>query len=357
MPSSLIVEVARVEEVADHPNADRLQLARVKQWWTAVKAGEFAAGDLAVYVPPDVVLPEPLAEEWGVAAYCSRLPQNPDGTRPPGLRTRAARLRGVPSFGFLRTAEPGMVEGDSVVDRYGLSKFTPPAPVGAGEPVDAPAAFHRDTGVESFGNFPGVFADGEPVLLTEKIHGTNCRLGLVGDGEEAAFFAGSARLAVAEFSGKGVRSLYWRPLTDAVKAFLASLRADAGADAVLFGEVFGPKVQDMAYGRGEPDFRAFDASAGGRYLDHAELTARLAEAGVPQAPVVYEGPFSAAAVAEHTDGPTTLCAAAEAGRFAGREGVVIRPPVESFDPRVGRRILKSVSADYLARRGKPTDNG
>ena len=356
MPSSLIVEVVCVEEVADHPNADRLQLARVKQWWTAVKAGAFAAGDLAVYVPPDVVLPEPLAEAWGVAPYCSRLPQRPDGTRPPGLRTRAARLRGVPSFGFLRAAEPGMAEGESVVDRYGLAKFEPPAQLTAGDAVAAPPGFHRYTDLESFGNFPGVFADSEPVLLTEKIHGTNCRLGLVATDDGPEFFAGSSRLAVAEFS-KGRRSLYWTPMTDAARAFLTALRADTGADAVLFGEVFGPKVQDMSYGRPAPDFRAFDASAGGRYLDHADLTARLAEAGVPQAPVLYEGPFSPSVVAAHTDGPTTLCDASQAGRFAGREGVVVRPPTESFDPQIGRRILKSVSADYLARGGKATDNG
>jgi hypothetical protein len=59
-------------------------------------------------------------------------------------------------------------------------------------------------------------------------------------------------------------------------------------------------------------------------------------------------------VEEHTYGPTTLCPPESAGRFSGREGCVVTPVRERYSPELGgsgRVILKSISADYLARKG------
>ena len=49
-----------------------------------------------------------------------------------------------------------------------------------------------------------------------------------------------------------------------------------------------------------------------------------------------------------------MCSPDKAGPFKGREGIVISPDKERFAVTqwfVGRAILKSVSADYLARKG------
>jgi hypothetical protein len=48
-----------------------------------------------------------------------------------------------------------------------------------------------------------------------------------------------------------------------------------------------------------------------------------------------------------------------AGKFGGREGCVVTPVVERYDPDLGgggRVILKSISADYLARKGGTDDH-
>src|SRR4051794_4365439 len=105
--SSLIVRVCRVDEVLAHPNADRMAIAVLKGWRTCIRrdpatgATQFRPGDLAVYFPPDCVLPEPLAERLGVKNYLQPLPPGPDGVRPPGGRVRVARLRGQQSFGLI----------------------------------------------------------------------------------------------------------------------------------------------------------------------------------------------------------------------------------------------------------------
>jgi hypothetical protein len=66
-------------------------------------------------------------------------------------------------------------------------------------------------------------------------------------------------------------------------------------------------------------------------------------------PVLYVGPFDPALVEEWTNGPTTQ--AEVKSRFKGREGCVITPLTETYHPDLGRVVLKSVSADYLDRKG------
>jgi hypothetical protein len=76
--------------------------------------------------------------------------------------------------------------------------------------------------------------------------------------------------------------------------------------------------------------------------------------GVEMVPYLCRGPFSLEMVAEMTDGPTTICNPADAGKFKGREGVVIRPVKERYSPDLpnyGRVVLKSVSVDYYERKG------
>lgn len=69
-------------------------------------------------------------------------------------------------------------------------------------------------------------------------------------------------------------------------------------------------------------------------------------------PVLYRGPFSIKTLEEHTSGPTTICDPKKAGSFKGREGIVATPVKEvHYCPVLNkRRIVKSVSADYHARK-------
>ena len=124
---------------------------------------------------------------------------------------------------------------------------------------------------------------------------------------------------------------------------------------MVFGELYGSGVQDMAYGLagGAKGFRAFDIAVDGKYLDHdakAEALSAMASRWCRRSTgsVLWE------AVEEHTYGPTTMCPPDAAGRFGGREGCVITPVIERYHTGLGdsgRVILKSISADYLARKG------
>lgn len=371
--STLIVDVCAIEEIKAHPKADRLELARAKNWWCVVPKDKYQPGHKVVYVPPDSVLPPDLAERWGIAKYCVPLGADITGERPPGLRVRASRFRQMPSFGTIQDPDdPTWEIGLDVRDYYGITKYEPPLKANDGDAAPDVPAFHKYTGIENLGNFPGILQDGEEVVITEKLHGTNCRVGLVFAPDDDGvgrwvYMAGSHSIRRKEYNEKGQRSLYWMPLAEGNDKFDCPLskllqavlgEKNAGAAVIVFGEVFGAGVQDMSYGQKGKSFRAFDISVDGQFLDYEDKARFCRIAGVEMVPFLYRGPYSFAKVEELVDGPTTICeASAIPEAFKGREGIVITPAVERFDmmlggPHSGRVILKYISVDYHERRNK-----
>jgi hypothetical protein len=65
-------------------------------------------------------------------------------------------------------------------------------------------------------------------------------------------------------------------------------------------------------------------------------------------PILYEGEFDYEQAKALTIGDSVLCPSQKV-----REGIVIKPEVESNHPNVGRKILKLISDQYLL--GKNSD--
>jgi RNA ligase (TIGR02306 family) len=117
----------------------------------------------------------------------------------------------------------------------------------------------------------------------------------------------------------------------------------------MLGETYGPGVQDLAYGKAL-GLRVFAAAFGYRgeqqYQDWSVVEGSLKDRfGFETVPVLYRGPFSEAIMRLHTDGTTSM------GEGHIREGIVMLPEVERIAALIGRVCLKSVSADYLTRKG------
>ncbi len=340
--SSIIVEVVDIEDVRPHTNADRLFLARIKGWQTVIKKLEdgtpqFSPGDRVVYIPPDSTLPRALAERLGVVNYLSER-TNLDGERE--LVVKRVRLRGEPSYGFvIAPDDPAWPAGTDVREHYGIGKFRPPVKFQAGDSEAAHPLFHRYTDVENLRNFPEVFSGGEEVIVSEKIHGTNARIGYV----EGLLVAGSHGLQRRRPEPEEMATnLYWFPATlEPVMSLLEALK-DRHKVAILYGEIYGSRVQKLHYGRrGTLGFAAFDLYADERYLDHDDFQSLCESHGVATVPVLGRGPYSLDFVRGLSRGKTTL------PDDHIREGVVVRPARERRDPRVGRAILKYLSDDYL----------
>ena len=326
MASSLIVPVATIDSIAPHPGADRLEIAQVLGWQVVVPKGRHRPGDRVVYFPPEAIVPKEHSDRFGVTQYLAN------------GRVKCARLRGVPSYGFLFAAETEDPVGTNLAAHYGVTKHEPPIRPFAGDALPDHDWFPRYTDLENVRNFPDVLRPGEQVVFTEKVHGSNCRVGIV----RGQRMAGSNRIRRKEPSSRMHENPYWLPFT--LPPVVALLEHFAAGDerVVLYGESYGRGVQSFHYGaRSALGFAAFDLRVGDRFLDWDELQAALQRFAVPAVPVVYQGPFQKELLAQHAAGKTLF------DDQHIREGVVVRPVHERWDERVGRVVMKYIADDYL----------
>ncbi len=329
--SKLRVTVTPIERIERHPNADALELAHVLGWQLVVKKGAHQAGDLVVYFPPDTVLPEEVSDRFGVTKYLAK------------GRIRCARLRGEPSFGLaVKPDDPTWEVGRDVALHYGATKWEPPLRPSAGDADTPHPLFVEYTEIENLRNYPDLFAEGEEVEVTEKLHGTSCRVGLI----EGVEMAGSHRLRRKRPAEEELhRNTYWYPWSiPGVRDLLGEL-GTSHRQVILFGEVFGPGIQSLHYGlKNAIAFRAFDLMLDFRYVDADEFKALCDSHNIPRVPVLAGSlPFSLPTIRSLSGGPTSLMD--KAAHI--REGVVVRPVRERRDPKLGRVILKYLSDEYL----------
>ncbi|MEU6984414.1 RNA ligase (ATP) [Streptomyces sp. NPDC046324] len=336
-----------------HPNADALELAQVGLYRAVVAKGAYRSGDVAVYIPEQAVLPTALVDELGLTGRLAGKASD---------RVKAVRLRGELSQGIVCRPQAladvdltaAAAEGTDFAELLGITKWVPPIPPTMSGDVEVAPDLLPWVDIENLQRYPDIFEPGEPVVLTEKLHGTACL---------TTYSAEDGRVQVSSkgFGAKGLalkedpRNLYWRAVHGhGVPAVAARLAARLGARRIgLFAEVYGAGVQDLGYGanaRGEQvGYAVFDVSAEidgqVRWLDPAEVL----EAGeLPLVPRLYEGPYDLDVVVGLASGRETV-----SGRELHlREGVVIRPATERYSPVVGgRAIAKAVSPAYLTRKG------
>lgn len=333
--STLHIPVTTIDELKPHTNADALDIAVVGGWQCVVKKDEYQAGDKVVYFPPDTVLPEQWIEHFGVGDYTSK------------GRIRQARLRGEPSFGLVvKPDDPSWEVGQDVADYYGATKYEPPPKVMPGDSVAGHPLFPAYTEVENLRSFPDVFVPGEPVAISEKIDGTNVRLGIV----EGQRMAGSRKLRRAEPEDyKG--NTYWFPWTLPEVAKLLAKCAENHTSVVLYGEVYGRGIQKLHYGQKGVAFAAFDLLLDGQFVGIDEFLLLTRAHGVATVPYFDVGQtmYSLDMVRAYASGKATI------GGDHIREGVVVKPVEERTDPKLGRVILKYVSDEYLLKKKDKDD--
>ncbi len=371
------IEVVVVKAVLPHPQADRLEIAKVLDTQFVTAKGDFTPGDLCVYFPPDMLIPESVGEILGISNYLKPTVY-PGDLEKSKCRIGAIRLRGVASFGFGISVYVLAIDGDSshslvcswdkctegtdVTEVFSGVKYQPPVTHCRGDSMRQPGVFHKYTDIQHFYRYASAIPAGTPVRITEKIHGTNSRVGRVMD-DGFEFMCGTHRRRVKPKDTHGRASLYWVPLTEDMQDMLEFI-ARAGefrlsvdvnteeppkpANVIVFGEIYGNKVSSMDYatpcGKG---YRVFDISVNGEYLDWPDVHTYCSLFDIETVPVLYQGPFSPELVDRYINGPTTLADPEKIRcKFKGREGIVITPLQEQYSEQVGRMILKAVSADY-----------
>jgi RNA ligase (TIGR02306 family) len=376
--SNFKVELLRLSDVEPHPGADRLDLAIVGPKDTAyrcvVQKDRFKSGELVAYIPEGSILPYDLIEQMGLSGALAGAQKN---------RVKAVKIRGILSQGLVWKPEEGWdawfersaplklqtslkrgvelpYEGADIAEALGITKYAPPIPVNmAGKMQGDAPAFSDHTDMENIKKYSELFKNGETVYVTEKIHGT--QMSVIFDGETFKISSKGVlhknRATLAEEAG----NLYWQAFHNSgiergIRALFELLREKDGILALqLVGEVYG-KVQDLTYGMSQGHkFAAFDlrlclSDNTPRYVDSADFFSMMSVAEIPVVPLLYVGPYSYEQVKHLTSGNTVAATVKQI-----REGVVVKPARERNDYQHGRVILKSISEDYLIRKGNVTE--
>ena len=362
--STIRITIETIDSIHNHPNADRLEIAHVLGTQTIVGKGEFQPGDRIVFFPPDILIPLRIAEVLGVRQYLKHAlweDDNGDVTKRQ-CRVAACRLRGIPSYGFIASVPDDIPDRETdLTDYYCAVQYEPPVKLTMqGDQITEPVNFHRYTTIEHYYRYAHTLEPGTMVRVTEKIHGTNCRLSSLNIDGLDGFVCGSHRTAQKEVTATGKPSLYWEPLNRDPNLQTALQKLSQFGDVIIYGEIFGRGIQDMDYGirEGRIGFRVFDISINSRYMDWSHLHTTCVGYGLQLVPLLYLGQFDPRLLETWTNGPTSVVENESQinSKFKGREGCVITPLTEIYHEDVGRVVLKSVSADYLDRRGAK-DNG
>jgi RNA ligase (TIGR02306 family) len=86
-----LASIETITDLIDHPNADRLSIAKVLGWQSIVKKNEFNKGDKIVFVVIDTILPN---APWSEFLMDKNNPEKP-------IRLRTVKLRGEYSQGLV----------------------------------------------------------------------------------------------------------------------------------------------------------------------------------------------------------------------------------------------------------------
>ena len=298
-------EVVKIVSVDRHPNADRLEIAKfafksgiVPDYQVVTGKGDFRVGDHAVYISDDMMVPIHIKE---FEFLKTRLDYK--GTT--HYRVKAAKLRGHISTGlFVKPAEEWKL-GTDVSKYLGVIKYVSPADAAATAHSDYsgkklgwfdrlikrfskkffPSAKVPEYGVLSLRKVPDLFTEGEPVIVTEKIHGSNIRFGKIG----RRIYIGSHRTEKTDsrpwilrklfpakrgagFYGTDVWSKWFNRIFDNDNKL-----GELPNNIIFYGELFGPGIQPWTYGLKHTEVMVYDAydTKSKRWLDRVEVLSAL----------------------------------------------------------------------------------
>jgi RNA ligase (TIGR02306 family) len=399
--STFAVKIRTVASIKDHPNADRLSVAQVEGYECIVGRDQFTPGEPIIYVPEGAVVPAWILKKYGF--WDQKLDRGMlDGTN--GDRCKPRRLRGIYSQGLvlplLSGEDPPMSDervgrtwigfevpnddatyvfdggvelielepGEEVAHLLGITKYEPEIPEELLGSVFDLFDHTQSYDFESIQTLTDLFAPGEEVEATEKIHGFNTQIGYIPGlnhehcfGESKSVYIASKGLASKglaftrlDENGEPSSNIYVDFLNRVLHVLEQSLvnysESVKGMNVRLFCEIYGG--QDLKYGanKGETGAALFGVYIGdkptGEWVPYEMLELIAPTVGMKAVPLLYKGPFDLDKLREVRDGKDTFT------DTHIREGIVITGANPNATHEMhGRKIGKWVSPDYGSRKG------
>ena len=216
--------------------------------------------------------------------------------------------------------------------------------------------FFKYCDIENAKNYPDLFSTDDEIVITEKIHGANFRCGwlkrkntnwfdalwgkLFGEYE---FVYGSRTVQIS--SNNNYKGFYGEDVYGRAAEKNEMKRwCQLYPDYEFFGEVYGPKIQDLTYDKKEIDLIFFDIkdTKTERYLNVDEFNDIMYKLFLPAVPILYRGKFNKDLVLKFATGTSALAPKQI------KEGVVVKTVVEK-PSKIGRTLAKFINPSYYTR--------
>lgn len=261
-----------------HPNADALQLGKVGSYQVVVQKGLYNDGDEVVFAPEKSVLTGQIKAEF--EKYL---------VGPEKDRVKAVRLRGEISSGIIIPPflVPDMATyeiGQDVSESLGITHYEPPIPVqlaGKVKTFDMPFIGSHDC--EHANVYVNDLVDGERVVITSKIHGSQVIYALNLDNEKEIVSSKGLlkRSLILEESNDNT---YWIGVRNTNLKEIVKKNFNNGV-IQIFGELV-PIQNGFTYGFKDPHILVFDIRHDGKSIPHDLVPIDFKNIWVP---VVYDG--------------------------------------------------------------------
>lgn len=314
-------------------------------WQCVAKAGEFKAGDLAVYIEISSVVPEHPVFEFLRARHWKVKTVRLCGVLSQGLALPLIVLDNFyPAIGDITVMQPG----DDVTEKIGVTRYEPTVDAkinGTGRVRTFPTDIVPKTDEERVQSVPHIL---------NHFKGLNVIATLKHDGTSATYFwdAEQNRLRVCSRNMEKEtedESVYWQVL----KTQPDIVRLCRENPMLVFqGEITGPGIQKNRMGRKQPVFTLFNVfdRDDGTYIPQYYAKFLLDGYDVPWVETVYEWSEFDATIEELL----TLAKGDYPGTKNPREGIVLRPLMEEKYVYVlgGRLSCKVINNDYLLNGGE-----
>lgn len=343
-------------EMFNHPNADALMIGKVGSYQVVVQKGLYNDGDEVVFAPEKSVLTGEIKQEF--EKYL--VGPNKD-------RVKAVRLRGEISSGII--IPPHLVEGmenfqvgEDVSEKLGITHYEPPIPTQLAGKVKSFQMDHIGShDCEHVGVYVNDLVQGERVVITEKVHGSQFILGHDVDKNET-IISSKGMLKKGLILEESDDNTYWLASKNDNIVDIIRKTFDSGVVQV-FGEVI-PVQKGYNYGQTKPTTRLFDVRLNGESIPYDKVSDEFKQLWVPtifdgeiqleeKEIVIYSDPEKGIHKTKTTfnlpKDIVDLCKGME--QVSGkqlhiREGVVLRPYIDR-DAKDGTKLrLKIINPKY-----------
>lgn len=336
-----LASIVKILDVKPIPNADAIEVAKVKGWEVVVKKNEYKPNDLAVYYEIDSFLPVRPEFEFLRKSSYKKLVNGEEG-----FRLSTVKLRGQLSQGLLTPVPASItnpVEDQDLTELLGIVKYEPAIPAQlAGEAVGNFPSFVPKTEEERIQNFSEDAVNlmlNKRCYVTEKLEGTSftCFFKKNYRDQENYFGVCGRNWELRDTEG----NTYWQV---AHSLDLKNKLINLGREIAIQGEIIGPNIQDNIYKLKKAElyiFTAYDI-AERRRLTMEELEQVAVLVGAKTVPFLHKDFYLPTSNTQSTmlavaDGWSELNSNVE------REGIVVRAVDSSFS-------FKAISNVYLLKK-------